>query len=108
MSSIIVTYVRRERRSWGLSQKEVAQILGLKSRTQVSRLEHGLAQPTAEQLLALQLLFGLTARQLFPRLSEQARDRVLIGIRSMMDEETTLRAKRKNTLLRQINARANL
>jgi transcriptional regulator with XRE-family HTH domain len=109
MSSFIVTYIRRERRSWGLSQQDLAVLLGIKSRSQISALEQGTVRPTALQLVMLQCIFGLTPRQLFPQLDEEARAHVANVVQSLnaaMPPDTTLRTQRKTTLLRQISARA--
>ena len=109
MASIIVTYLRRERRKWGLTQRELARLVGIKSRAQISMLEHGLATPTTEQLLAFQFLFGMTTAQLFPQLVDRSQDIVLQEVTAMIEAtetDTTLRAQRKNTLLRQTLSRA--
>jgi transcriptional regulator with XRE-family HTH domain len=109
MSSIIVTYVRKERRSAGLTQQELAQLLGLSSRTHVSALEHGIRIPTAQQVLAAQLIFGKTALQLFPYLSVDVVDRVAEVANTLlkdMEQNPSPRAQRKTTLLRQILSRA--
>ena len=109
MASIIVTYLRRERRKWGLTQRELARLVGIKSRAQISMLEHGHATPTAEQLLAFQALFGMTTAQLFPQLAEDAHEIVLRHSQAMIEAagtDATLRAQRKNTLLRQTLSRA--
>lgn len=109
MPSFIVTYLRRERRKWGLTQRELAVLIGLKSRTQISRLEHGLCPPTARELLAFQLLFGMTAHQLFPRLAQAVEEellRIAATLEKRLKADSTLRASRKRTLLRQIHHRA--
>jgi transcriptional regulator with XRE-family HTH domain len=109
MASIIVTYLRRERRKWGLTQSELALLVGIKSRAQISSLEHGIATPTAEQLLAFQFLFGLTTAQLFPQLAVRAQESILRTAKATIkatDTDSTLRAQRKNTLLRQTLSRA--
>ncbi len=109
MASIIVTYLRTERRKWGLTQKELAFLIGIKSRTQISMLELGMAIPTGEQLLAFQYLFGMTARQLFPQLAGRTEHTVLRNVKAMKkstEADSTLRAQRKNTLLRLILSRA--
>jgi transcriptional regulator with XRE-family HTH domain len=109
MSSIIVTYLRRERRKWGFTQKELAFLAGLKSRAQISALEHGTARPTAQQLLVFQQLFGMTAAQLFPQLvteSEEFADRQMRILIERTEIDSTLRAQRKHVLLRQSLSRA--
>ena len=109
MTAIIVTYLRRERRKWGLTQAELAQLVGIKHRAQISALERGIATPTARQLLAFQFLFGLTTAQLFPELSISSQNIVIREATMMIDNheaDTSLRAQRKNTLLRQTISRA--
>ena len=109
MASHIVTYLRRERRKWGLTQEELASLLGLKSRGNISALENGKCQPTARELLALQLIFGMTASQLFPELATDIESAVLSRVRELLktrESPSTLRAQRKNILLRQIPSRA--
>jgi transcriptional regulator with XRE-family HTH domain len=109
MSSIIVTYLRKERRTAGLTQDELAQLLGLSSRAHVSALERGLRSPTAQQVLAAQLIFGKTALQLFPHLTVEVQDRVAKVAKMLLkDVEThaSPRAQRKTLLLRQLLSRA--
>ncbi len=109
MASNIVTYLRRERRKWGLTQKEVASLVGLRSRSQISAIERGVAPPTVQQLLAFQCLFGMTAAQLFPRLFQDAEDLVFHATQTLIDTTktgATLRAIRKKELLRQVTSRA--
>lgn len=109
MTSTIRTYLRRERRKWGLTQRDLAQLVGLKSRARISDLEQGSCLPTAEQLLAFQLIFGMTAPQLFPHLAAEEEASVLgnaATIMKSMESNLTLRAKRKHDCLRQIQSRA--
>jgi transcriptional regulator with XRE-family HTH domain len=56
--------LRRYRRSRGLSQKDVAQILGLDS-SLVSRWENGLAFPTVLNALKLALLYRIWTDTLY-------------------------------------------
>jgi transcriptional regulator with XRE-family HTH domain len=60
--------LRTHRRTWGLSQKELADLLGFESPTQVSRIEHGKRVPRLETALACAALFGVSVRELFPQL----------------------------------------
>src|SRR5438128_11820358 len=59
--------LRAYRRTWGLSQRELAEILGFASRTQVSRIEHGKRVPVLETALACSTLFGVSLDELFPQ-----------------------------------------
>jgi transcriptional regulator with XRE-family HTH domain len=109
MASNIVTYLRRERRKWGLTQEDLAHLVGLKSRASISLIEHGQRPPTAKELLAFQALFGMTALQLFPQLSVTTGQQVFRNAKVMIEKhetDSTLRAQRKNILLRQTLSRA--
>src|SRR5258706_5732154 len=62
-----VGYLRTYRRVWGLTQPELAKLLGIKSQPYISRLEKGERAPTMESALACQVLFGLTPSVMFPQ-----------------------------------------
>jgi transcriptional regulator with XRE-family HTH domain len=109
MARHIDSYIRRERRKWGLTQQELASLLGQKSRARVSALEHGHIRPNAEDLVLLSTIFGLTPRQLFPRAAEDWHADLLRRSKRVLrdiDAQATLRAQRKIVLLRQIHSRA--
>lgn len=57
--------LRRYRKSRGLSQKEVAEILGLKEASMVSRWESGQAFPTVLNALKLALLYRIWTDTLY-------------------------------------------
>ena len=73
--------LRAYRRTWGLSQRELAEILGFASRTQVSRLEHGKRIPGLETALACSTLFGVSLDDLFPQfvaeIEEKLREKII-------------------------------
>lgn len=72
-------YLRMHRRIWGLTQKEVAELLGLKSTSAVSRLEHAKCKhgPSYETALACQVLFGIEPRDMYPTIHRKVEDRVI-------------------------------
>ena len=70
-------YLRTHRRVWGLSQRELAPLLGFKSQSQVSRIEHSKCAPTVESALACQVLFGIPPATMFPHLFDQVEERVI-------------------------------
>jgi transcriptional regulator with XRE-family HTH domain len=70
-------YLRPQRRRWGFSQKELAFIIGAKSGTVVSRLEHGTRRPNLTAAFALHIVFGATASELFPALFAEVERGVL-------------------------------
>ena len=57
--------LKRYRRSRGLSQKEVAQILGLKDASMISRWENGQGMPSMLNALKLALLYRIWTDTLY-------------------------------------------
>jgi transcriptional regulator with XRE-family HTH domain len=60
------TALRHRRRSAGLSQIEVARILGVGGRSYISMLESGDRVPTVRDTVILSLLFGSESSIVFP------------------------------------------
>lgn len=71
----------RARKRRGLGQKQVAYLIE-KTTVAVSRYEHGIHLPDLQTLLALEIIYGIPARQLFPELYEQIRAQVVKRIKS--------------------------
>jgi transcriptional regulator with XRE-family HTH domain len=97
-------YLRTQRRVWGLTQAEVAKLLGLQSASEVSRLEHSTHKrgPNFETALACQVLFGLEPRNLYPSIHRQVEERVIRACYHMhkgMENLTSLSDLRKRELL---------
>src|SRR6185312_16991423 len=70
-------YVRAHRRKWGLTQVELARLLGLASRSAVSRIERAERVPTTATIIACGIIFGLATPELFPSLHEEVEPEVL-------------------------------
>ncbi len=73
----VLCYLRTHRRVWGLTQKELARLLGFKSREHLSRIENGKSAPTVESALACQVLFGIPPSAMFPRAYDEVEERVI-------------------------------
>jgi transcriptional regulator with XRE-family HTH domain len=58
-------YLRTFRKRTGLSQEEVAFLLGCQSGNKASRYERRTRRPNLETILAYELVFGAPARELF-------------------------------------------
>ncbi len=58
-------YLRTYRKRAGLSQQEVARMVGLKSAATLSRCEWGHRLPSLQTALAFEVLFGVPAGELF-------------------------------------------
>src|SRR5258708_13192012 len=64
-----VSYLRSHRLRWGLSQGELAHLLGWKRAEVVSRIEKKQRPPTLKLVIACFILFGTPAAGLFPDIS---------------------------------------
>lgn len=67
-SSSVGTYLRFLRRKSGLSQKELARILGTVTGGQVSRHERSVSPPTLIAAFGYQVMFRQPASEIFPGL----------------------------------------
>lgn len=65
MSRLLPSYLNTLRMQWGLSQPELAELLGIDP-TLLSKLEALSRRPTARVVLAAEIVFGLPARDIFP------------------------------------------
>jgi len=92
MTSIFHSYLRKRRRQYGLSQDDIAAILGVHSRSHVSMLESGDRRPSAEQIYLLDLLFGEGQNQLFPGLFTGARHELARRLRLLLQADDPARS----------------
>lgn len=109
MSTKIRCYLRTHRRAWGLTQKEMASLLGSGDRNRVSRVERDMTAPNGWEILAYSLVFGSPAPKIFPRFFGEAEDAVMRGAYRLMqrlEKESTPGADRKRELIHRIAARA--
>lgn len=60
-----------------MTQEEVAVLLGYEGRSSVSRVERGKQIPTLGNVLALEVLFGVAPKELFPALFQEAEETLL-------------------------------
>jgi len=101
MHTKLPCYLATFRKNWALTQPELAALLGLKSPEHISHLEHGRHQPTATILLATEILFGVPARDLFPKLFEEIEDDLvakLYGFRQKWEADANPANLRKRQL----------
>lgn len=79
-------YLRSYRRRWGLTQDELARLLGCKTGAVISRLERYGRQPSLEAAYALEIIFGTAPIELFPGLHAKVKKAVIARIRDLYDE----------------------
>ena len=65
------SYVRVLRRRSGLSQRELAFLLGRRGETRVSRIENARRPTSVPELILMELIFSCAGKDLFPRLYRQ-------------------------------------
>ena len=70
-------YLRTHRKMSGLTQSELAALLGSRHYTHVIRLEKDEFLPRIEEALACEVLFGISPSKMFPRLYEQIEEGLL-------------------------------
>lgn len=91
--------LRTHRRTWGLSQRELADLLGMESRAHISRIERGKRSPTLETALACSTLFGVSLGELFPQLAivsgERLRERISRLDRDIIDITNPLEIRKR-------------
>jgi transcriptional regulator with XRE-family HTH domain len=66
MSQRTHNYLRTHRKRTGLTQDELALLVGCKSGTNISRYERLTREPTLETAFACQAILGVPAHELFP------------------------------------------
>lgn len=77
MSSKLTSYLHVRRRQWRLSQKELAFLLGYRTDSIVSRYEYHERRITLAIGFACSLIFGVEAKDMFPKLFEEVEDGVV-------------------------------
>jgi transcriptional regulator with XRE-family HTH domain len=98
-------FVRSHRRKWGLTQVDLARLLGLSSRSAVSRIERADRDPTTATVIACGLVFGLATLALFPSLHAEIEDAVRAAVavlREKLADRTDKVSIRKRALLAQV------
>jgi transcriptional regulator with XRE-family HTH domain len=66
MPRSIPNHIRSHRKRWRLSQRELALLVGFKSREPISKAERFLGKPSLQFALACEIIFDVPVRKLFP------------------------------------------
>src|SRR6266516_477287 len=72
-----VSYLRLYRRRWGLSQSELADLLGWNNKALISRVEKKQRLPSLELVIGCFILFGTPAAELFPDIAARIENVVM-------------------------------
>src|ERR1700693_6179164 len=81
-----VNYLRSYRLRWGLSQGELANLLGWRGAEVVSRIEKKQRPPTLKLVIACFILFGAPAAELFPDISASIEIDVMARVWEMYEK----------------------
>jgi transcriptional regulator with XRE-family HTH domain len=108
MTTRVKTYLRTFRRRSGLTQSELAFLLGAKDGTLVSRYERLSRRPNLRSALGLQAVFGVSADHLVPGICAEV-DRSVIRRARLLSRQLerhsdSARTKRKLRFLLSITA----
>ncbi len=76
------------RRALGLTQQELAFLLGYDSHSQIARLEDGTKSPTFIEGLMIELVLGSPVVDIFPRALESAQKRLIVRLRRLLGKST--------------------
>lgn len=77
-------YLRTHRKRVGLLQKELAFLLGVSGGAKVSRYEHFIRQPTLQTVFAYEVIFGVTARELFAGIFQEVEEETLRRVQTLI------------------------
>ncbi len=86
MSRPLPHYLLTHRKRSGLSQDELAFLLGSKSGTKVSRHESGRREPTLKAALAYAAVYRVPVEELFPGLAQAAQMKVIGRKQALLTE----------------------
>jgi transcriptional regulator with XRE-family HTH domain len=102
--------LRMHRRVWGLTQKELAKLLGLRSQGHMADVENSKCAPTVRSALACQVLFGIPPATMFPHLYDRVEERVVREVyerHEALSDTTSPKGLRKRDLFAQALHRAS-
>lgn len=90
--------IRAYRKAAALSQRDLGMLLGLSSQASVSQYESASRHPSASVLIGAELLFGIPARELFPKLYDEIEREVRFEAEKLERRIATSRRERRKPL----------
>jgi len=78
------SYIRANRRRWGLSQAELALLLGLSGAQAVSHIELAKRAPNARAIIGCTLIFGMPAPELLPTFHRDVEDGIVVAAQALI------------------------
>ena len=104
-----LNYLRSYRLRWGLSQGELANLLGCKTAGVISQIEKKLRAPTLKIMVGCFVIFGATAADVFPDISAAVETDVMERVWELYDNiqgDSSRKTKMKIQLLESAIERA--
>lgn len=80
-------YLKSCRKKLGLTQRQLAFVLGLESGSRISVLEKGAGLPTLREAVMFERLFGRDFRELWPRWASEAEQTLESHVRQLRDDQ---------------------
>ena len=77
MDQRLISYLRPLRRRWGLTQRELAFLIGAKTHSAISQIEALKGYPSLAGAIACSIIFDTPPLELFPELHVKMHDKVL-------------------------------
>mgnify|MGYP002402018509 CR=1 FL=1 len=91
-------YIRACRKQAGLSQQDIAYLLGRDTAMSISRYERNYRLPRVDAILGLQIVLDVSSKELFPDLYQQVEKNVIQRARELLHK---LRSERKTDVIDQ-------
>jgi transcriptional regulator with XRE-family HTH domain len=108
MSRLLPSYLHTLRKQWGLSQPDLAALFDV-SGSAMSRFENLSRRPTVELVIGAEVVFGHTAKEVFPALYKEIEHSIVDRARVLRDgleTKTDPATRQKLRLLSEIIERA--
>lgn len=106
MASKLPNYLKTQRRRFGISQREMAYLLGYKSPMDISRFERSLRIPSLQTALAYQAVFGVPVAELFAgfyqKVEKETAKRARLLQQTLKNADSSVKNTRKRDLLRSV------
>jgi len=105
-----LNYLRSHRLRWGLTQGELANLLGCKTPGVISRIEKKLRAPTLNIVIGCFVIFGTPAAEVFPDISGSVETDVMKRVQDLYEEiqgDPSRKTKMKIQLLESAIERAD-
>jgi transcriptional regulator with XRE-family HTH domain len=100
----LASYLRSHRKRAGLSQRELANILGFLAENQVGRHERGVLLPTLLVAVSLEVVFQVSIAELFPGIYETVRQNVEQRLTALEEElqQSAVKGRRAALIARKL------